>query len=222
MSTYAEFYADFKFSDVGLRIRCWKKLKSKALKGVQKRLTSVCLLQEFRGMSGYRPTACVPALELTRQVRYNSSNILLVFSEKTLFKWEHQGQCCGSGSASKSKARSAWIQDWGAVEAHNAAMEGREYSQWRWGGSKMEPRWVFGKVVTDFHNLMGAGFGSPLKWIFGSGSVSKLKEGSWSRISVFRIPDPAPHRNEKRDLDPHHSLSDQQHWLFIVCLFVYL
>ncbi len=30
-------------------------------------------------------------------------------------------------------------------------MEGHVYSQWRWGGSKMEPRWACGQVVTDFH-----------------------------------------------------------------------
>jgi hypothetical protein len=39
----------------------------------------------------------------------------------------------------------------------------------------------------------------------------KVKEVSWSRISVFLIPDPVPHQNEKRDVDQHHSLSDPQH-----------
>ncbi len=130
----------------------------------------------------------------TGTLPYSSTGSTVTYSyyfpsvpENTLFKWKHQGQCCGSGFASKSK-------DSGAAEAQNGAMEA--------GGPcilTVEMGRLKNGAEVDLWNRFsllwwGAGSGSPLKWKVGSGSAKNVKNDI---------------------LEPHLCVSDSGSWIGI-------
>ncbi len=110
----------------------WKKVKSKRR---LKRLTSVCMLQEFRGMSGYRPTACVPALELTRQVPNLTSvlreNFVKIKAPRAVLRIRIRVKIKGE-IRMESKFREQWrlkMELWRAVYTHSRGGEAQKWSR---------------------------------------------------------------------------------------------